>query len=253
MIDELAALRAELRTERERTAQFYRDMLGIVGHDLRSPLAAILIGTEILVSSHKDDPSVGDAVMRIVSFAKRMTRMVDQILDMTRARLGGGIPLALCSTQLSPLLESAICELARTSPSNHVELVGSSEVKGMWDPERLDQVASNLLSNAVRHGREDGPINVVMSQSSGNTRFTVHNEVREGPIPPHVLETLFEPRRRGEDYLGGGLGLGLYLVREIVRAHGGSVGVESSASGTTFEVVLPVSRPATDRWPQVAA
>lgn len=237
---ELDELRRGLQAELERTAQFHRGMLGIVGHDLRAPLAAIMIGAEILVGKHKDDPSVGDTVTRIVSFAKRMTIMVDQLLDMTRAQLGGGIPLARSRTRLSPLIESAIADLTRSSPRNQFALLGASELKGVWDPDRLNQVASNLLSNAVRYGLEGGPISIVMSQVAGTTTITVHNEVREGPIPPAELETLFEPYRRGSDApTGGGLGLGLYIVREIVRAHGGSVAVESSEAGTTFRVVLP--------------
>ncbi|MBA3461831.1 MAG: HAMP domain-containing histidine kinase [Deltaproteobacteria bacterium] len=237
---ELDEQRRSLQAEHERTAQFQRDMLGVVGHDLRAPLAAIMIGAEILVGKHKDDPSVADTVTRMVSFAKRMTVMVDQLLDMTRARLGGGIPLARCRTRLSPLIESAIADLARTAPRNQFALLGASELKGVWDPDRLNQVAASLLSNAVRHGLEGGPISIVMSQSEGTTTITVHNEVREGPIPPAELETFFEPYRRGSDApTGGGLGLGLYIVREIVRAHGGSVTAESAASGTTFRVVLP--------------
>lgn len=230
----------ELDEQHERTAQFGRDMIGVVGHDLRAPLAAIMIGAEILAGKHKTDPSVADTVTRIVSFATRMNVMVDQLLDLTRARLGGGIPLVRSRTRLSPLIESAIEDLLATAPRSRFALSGAAELRGVWDPERLNQVAAGLLSNAVRYGREGGPITIAMSQVAGTTTITVHNEVREHPIPSAELETLFEPYRRGSDApAGGGLGLGLYIVREIVRAHGGSIVAESSASGTTFRVVLP--------------
>src|SRR5205814_2287794 len=125
---------ANAALEHERTAQFYDDMMGIVGHDLRAPLAAIMIATEMLMSQHKDDRSVADVVTRIASFAKRMTRMVDQLLDVTRARLAGGIPLARRKTRLGPLIEAAIAELALSYPGTQVSLLGTAELKGLWDP-----------------------------------------------------------------------------------------------------------------------
>jgi signal transduction histidine kinase len=236
----LEAERAALRAEHERAEQFHHTMLSVVGHDLRAPVGAILLGAEILVAQHQDDPSLTGVVSRIVSFANRITGMVDQLLDLSRAQLGGGIPLARIELRLASLIESVIEELAQRYPRNRFSLSGDAELKGAWDPDRLRQVTARLVTNAVRYGLNEGPINIVMSQDEGSTQFAVHNEVREGPIPPEALPVLFEPYRRSdEEHSGAGLGLGLYIVREIVEAHGGRVAVDSTATGTTFRVVLP--------------
>jgi signal transduction histidine kinase/CheY-like chemotaxis protein len=236
---ERAAERA-VNAERERTAQFQQEMLGIVGHDLRGPLGAILIGTEMLAAS-KTDPADAYVVKRIESCARRMTRMVDQLLDMTRARLGAGIPVLRQRTQLLPLIKSVMEELSLAHPGTRFELVTVTEVAGLWDPDRLGQVVSNLMGNAVHYGLAGAPIIVGVARSEGAVTITVHNQLRGEPIPPEALARLFEPYRRGADdgQNATGLGLGLYIVHEIVRAHGGTMDVESSQAGTTFRVVLP--------------
>jgi signal transduction histidine kinase len=240
LVIHLEAERAALRAEQERAHRFYRAMQGIVGHNMRAPVSAILLGAEMLVANHKDDPSLAGVVTRIVSFANRMTGIVDQLLDLTRAQLGGGIPLARVELRLTPVIESVIEELAHRYPRNVFSLSGEAERKGAWDPDRVRQVAASLVTNAVRHGMKDGPIKIAMSQDDGCTRFAVHNEVCDAPIPPETLQGLFEPYRRTDDeHSGAGLGLGLYIVREIVEAHGGRVAVDSTATGTTFGVVLP--------------
>ena len=159
-------------------------MLGIVGHDLRGPVDAILIGTEMLVARQKDDPSLGDVVTRIVSFANRMTRMVDQLVDLTRVQLGGGIALARCKTRLAPLIESVVEELATRYPKNRFSVAGDAELKGVWDPDRLRQVASSVVMNAAQHGLEDGAIDIVMTQDHRLTTIAVHNDVRGEPFRP---------------------------------------------------------------------
>jgi signal transduction histidine kinase/DNA-binding response OmpR family regulator len=233
-----------VHAERERIAEFQQAMLGIVGHDLRAPLGAIVIGTEMLAADIKD-PANAHVLARIDSCAQRMTRMVDQLLDMTRARLGGGIPLARQRAPLLPLVRSVIDELALAHTGTRFELVGGADIVGVWDPDRLAQVASNLIGNAVHYGLRDAPIVVKLSRSAGAATITVHNQLRGQPISPEAIVTMFEPYRRGSgtERNGNGLGLGLYIVNEIVRAHGGAVTVESSAVGTTFRVVLPETLP----------
>jgi signal transduction histidine kinase/DNA-binding response OmpR family regulator len=238
---ERAAERA-VNAERERTARFQQEMLGIVGHDLRGPLGAILIGTETLAAETKHDPANASVVKRIASCARRMTRMVDQLLDMTRARLGGGIAVIRQRVQLLPLIKSVTDELSLAHPETPFELVTGAEVVGLWDPDRLGQVVANLMSNAVQYGLAGAPITIAVACSGGAATITVHNQLRGEPIPPDVFATLFEPYRRGGDHGNRtGLGLGLYIVHEIVRAHGGTMDAESSPSGTTFRVVLPES------------
>lgn len=228
----LEAERAALRTQQERVGEFHRTMLNVVGHDMRAPVAAILIGTEMLVATHQDDPSLAGVVNRIVSFANRISRMVDQLIDLSRSRLGDGIPLARSKVRLGPLLESVIEDLRQRYPHNRFSLSGDADLKGVWDPDRLRQVTASLIRNAVQHGLKDGPIDVVMSQDEAGTNFAVHNEVCDDPIPPDAVPELFDPYRD----------LGLYIVREIVEAHGGRVAVDStSEGGTTFRVLLPAA------------
>lgn len=238
---ELAAARSVLRHQQEEIAQFQQDLLRILGHDLRSSLAGILVGAEILSSPQGASGSSNYVVTRIVSFANRLTRMTDQVLDMTRARLGGGIPLARCNTRLDPLLRSVIDDVARTHPRQCFQLDGATNVKGVWDPERLGQATASLLTNAAMYGLEGAPIQVVVTQSDGETTISVHNELRDAPIDPRALARLFEPCHGGcdEEHPGTGLGLGLYVAQQIVHAHGGTIAVESSSGGTTFQIALP--------------
>ena len=230
------------RLGRARTDDFQQQMLGIVGHDLRAPLGAILIGTELLEQDVEHDPAVASVVKRIETSARRMHRMVDQLLDMTRTRLGDGIPLARSKTQLLPLITSLIDELAMTHPAAEFELVAGAEVSGMWDSDRLAQAISNLLGNALQYGLEGAPIIVELGTIEGAATISVHNTVRDAPIPRESLATMFEPYRRGVHDIRhntSGLGLGLYIVYEIIRAHGGSITASSDQSRTSFYVVLP--------------
>jgi signal transduction histidine kinase len=217
----------------------HRQVLGVVGHELRAPLAAIMIGTEMLLAQH--DPIVTDVAVRIASFTKRMARMVDQVLDATRAQLGGTIPIARCSVSLSHVLESVIDELSAEFPSNRLSVAGSAEIKGLWDPDRLREALTALVTNGVRYGRKDGPIHITLSRVDGKAVVAVHNELREAAISTQDLTSLFDPYMRGDEPdNGAGLGLGLFLVREIVRAHAGMVTAASLSTGTTFRLELPL-------------
>lgn len=237
---ELEIERDGMRAERERTAKFQQEMLGIVGHDLRAPLAAILISMEILATGRKEDLSASHAITRIVSFANRMTRMVDQLLDLTRARLGGQIALSRSKMRLLPVLESVIETLSLAHPDSRFELVDGN-IKGIWDIDRITQMLRNVLGNAVQFGRVGATITVAVTNAEGETQIAIHNELREQPMSAETLATLFEPYRRGwdRDHIGTGLGLGLYIAHEIARAHHGTIAAESSSSGTTFHIVLP--------------
>ena len=238
---QVQAERAALQAERERSAQFHQEMLGIVGHDLRAPLGAILMSTEILATGSGGDSSAAAAITRIVSFTKRMTRMVDQLFALTSTRLGGGIALARSPTRLLPVVKSAIADLGLTHPGCRFELDAALEVRGTWDADQLGQVVFNVLSNAIQFGLEGGTITVRVGQAQDTATITIHNEIREQPITAQALASLFEPYHRGwdRDHTGTGLGLGLYIAREIVRAHGGTIVVESSPSGTTCHIAIP--------------
>jgi signal transduction histidine kinase len=171
-----------------------------------------------------------------------MTRIVEQLLDMTRARLGKGLPMELRDVQLLPIVKAVIDELTLAYPKTRFELVGAIEVEGRWDPDRLGQVLSNLIGNAVQYGRKGAPVTIRLEQSSTIVTITVTNAIRDKPIPHDQLAVLFDPYRRGRgsEHRHTGLGLGLYIVHEIVASHGGRIDVESTDDGTSFHVMLPL-------------
>jgi signal transduction histidine kinase/CheY-like chemotaxis protein len=238
------------RAAREAIAKFQQQLLGIVGHDLRNPLAALTTGLSILDEVAKGVPLIASVVRRLSSSTHRMTRIVDQLLDVTRARLGGGIPMEPRDVQLLPLARATVEELVLAYPTSTFELVNSAPVSvpvsGYWDPDRLSQVLSNLMSNAAQYGRQQTPVVLEIAQSGELATITVSNTNRDRPIPPELIEVLFDPYRRGraEAKHHVGLGLGLYIVHEIVTAHGGRIDVESTELTTVFRVALPRRSPA---------
>ena len=233
------------RSERERSqeAERIKDLfLGAIGHDLRNPLNAVLLATQAMLRGG----DCGNAQHRraytnkIERAAQRMQRMIEDILDLTRTQLAGGIPLSPQETHLGESSRGIVDECRLARPGRVLQLDVSGDVTGYWDPGRLARAVSNLVSNAVVHC-QDGPVHVRVSDGGDHVVLEVHN--RGTPIDPNVLPTLFEPFRRG-DTSHNGLGLGLHIVREIVRAHDGSVDASSTAAdGTTFRVTLPKSPP----------
>lgn len=230
-----------ITVERERIAAFQHQMLGIVGHDLRNPLSAMVTGIALL------DATIGDSkaapvVRRLESSTRRMTRIVEQLLDMTRARLGQGIPVEPRQMQLMPLVKAVVEEAALAYPQTRFELIDGVDIEGRWDPDRLSQVVSNLVGNAAQYGKKGEPVTVRVECGEDVVSITVHNAIRDKPIPPDQLAVLFDPYRRG----GGserhhrGLGLGLYIVSQIVQSHHGRIDVASSEAGTAFRVTLPL-------------
>lgn len=213
--------------------------IAILGHDLRSPLAAIALSTELLSSKLADDPESITMLKRIGSSTNRMARMIAQLLDLTRARLGGGISVLPQACALGALVEDIVDELAAANPACRIELEATGNLEGRWDPDRLAQVFANLLGNAVRYHR-DAPIRVTLDGTAPDRVVArVHNA---GVIPPALLPVLFEPFRgdgASRRSKAPGLGLGLYITRAIVESHGGSIEVASSDDGTTFTVTLP--------------
>ncbi len=242
-LDDVTDQRA-INTERERVAEFQRQMLAIVGHDLRNPLSAFITGVEILTQTLPADSPSAKLVKRLDNSAQRMTRMVEQLLDVTRARLGSGIPVARREVELGPVVSAVVEELALAYPKATIELRAHEPIFGAWDPDRIAQVISNLTANAIQYGRPATPIVVELETTPTTAVICVTNQIRNAPIPSEQLATLFEPFRRGAERAqqAGGLGLGLYIVRELVRAHGGTIEAESSPAGTTFRVRLPRSR-----------
>jgi signal transduction histidine kinase len=227
-------------TELEQTVRFNEMFTGILGHDLRNPLSAIMTAAQVIVR-RGDAEKVAKPVSRILTSGERMSRMIDQLLDFTRVRVGTGIPIFPRTLDLRPLLTQIIEELDDANPEwtiRHVDVGG--DATGDWDGDRLSQVFSNLIANAIQHGVPEHGAWVRLDGGSPDVvRIEVHNM---GEVDPELAHCLFEPMAGGDRrrYRSQGLGLGLYISHEILRAHGGSVEVESSAeTGTTFRVTLP--------------
>ena len=231
----------DLYREIERSVQLSDLFVSILGHDLRTPLSAIKLSAEVIVRLSLDARALRPAG-RILTSADRMTRMIEQLLDLARLRQGRGIPLQLRDADLGDLARQVVQEIEDANPHASLQVRESGELAGTWDPDRLAQVVSNLVANAVQHGAADRPITVELDGTQAATvRLRVQNV---GVVPPDALATLFEPFRRSEGAPtpasgSRGLGLGLFIAREIARAHGGDIALCSADDCTTFEVALP--------------
>jgi PAS domain S-box-containing protein len=222
-------------TDRKRIDEARERFIAILGHDLRNPLGAITMGAAVLEETARG-PQDAAIVRRIVNSANRMERMIEELLDFARARLGAGIPVAPKPIDLGSLLPQLVEELRLAHPSRTIELVLAGELRGEWDRERIAQVVSNLLSNAIQHGAD--PVRVAARGERETVKIDVWND--GPPIPRETLATVFDPFRGGDGRKSKGLGLGLFIAAEVVRAHRGSISVDSDGErGTTFRVVLP--------------
>jgi signal transduction histidine kinase len=221
------------------TDLFRDQFIGVLSHDLRTPLGAITTGTALLGMPEDNPQRRSRVVARIMSSAQRMQRMIGDLLDLTRARLGGSIPLNRRHVDLQQVCEEAMIEIRAGQPDAVLRLDARGDLRGQWDPDRLAQVVSNLVGNAIQHGGGT-PITLTGDEDGDSVTLSVHNG--GPPIPQDVLPFVFEAlaRGHGETAGGGGIGLGLFIARAIVSAHGGDVQVRSSAdAGTTFTVRLP--------------
>ena len=231
-------LARELR-EKTETLRLNEMLTAALSHDLRSPLNAILTSA-VLIQRRATDSTVQEVAGRILSSGKRMGRMIEDMLDMARARLAGGIPLKREPADLGALLSRVVGEVQAACPDCRIEVKQAGNLAGHWDGERLAQVASNLLGNALQHGnQEDVVLVTVDGRLCGEVLLKVENR---GIIPPELLPQLFDPFRGGQRQVGRaeGLGLGLYIVHQIVLAHGGSVDVQSGdGDRTVFAVRIP--------------
>jgi PAS domain S-box-containing protein len=236
----------EEEQQREQLDRFRELFVGMLGHDLRNPLSAIVTGATLLLR-RGGLSSVDTRVMeRIAAASGRMQRMIEQLLDLTRSRIGGGIPVAPRPMDLHDHVRRVVEELEAANPLSSINLRMSGDPSGMWDPDRLDQVVSNLVGNALEHTAANVPVDVIVERRGGVVRLLVHNG--GPPIAPEVLPTIFDPFRGSTPNQRGrpshGLGLGLYISRQIVAAHGGTLEVESTAeNGTTFTATLPIAPP----------
>lgn len=250
IVSVLAIARDE--TERRRREEQLRQaveleqlFVGIVGHDLRNPLSAILTSAELLQRRLKDEPS-SRAASRIVSSAKRASRIIHDLLDFSRVQLGQGLPMDPRPSDLHALVRRVFEEHEASHPGRRLELVQHGPGEGVWDPARLEQAVANLLSNALSYSPPDSPVRLESEGLAEEVLVWVHNQ--GPPIPPELLSRLFEPFSRTSHELEprGSLGLGLFIVSQVVKGHGGRIDVSSTAEeGTRFTLRLPrVARPA---------
>jgi signal transduction histidine kinase len=229
------------RAEAEALLRSHEIVAGILAHDLKNPLAAVLMNGRLLRDAETDRTrSIG---RRIVTSGERMARMIDQILEWTRLRAGAGmLTVERAPCDLGSIVEGVVTEVRTRKPDADIIVEASGDLGGEWDGERLAQMVSNLVGNAVEHAGQPG-VFVTVEGRGEDVRFRVANE---GSIDEQIVPTIFEPfhgRERGSRHRGRGLGLGLYITREIVSAHGGQIALDPDAIGRVrFTVTLPRAR-----------
>ena len=236
--EQAQADRERLIDELKRTVRLNQLFTGTLSHDLRNPLQSMLTAAEILIRKAPDERSATTA-SRIVTSGNRMNRMIGQLLDFSRLRGPGGVTLEISSTDLLGVWRQAVEDLANGG-GGRIMIQHTGNPVGQWDAERLAQVAANLLGNALRHGTPEGPIAIEIDGSdAASVTVHIHNG---GAIAPDLLPKLFEPFQDGDRRgpRGDGLGLGLYITRQIIIAHGGMIDVTSSpGNGTELTIRLP--------------
>jgi signal transduction histidine kinase len=222
-------------------------LMGVLGHDLRNPLHVMLQSAQILAMQPHTSPEVVARVAdRIINGGQRAEQLVADLLDVTRTRLGGTLPLAPAATDLRDVCRRAADETRARHPDRSVTLQFQGDVTGEWDSARLVQLLSNLLENGLRHGGSNAAVTVTASRDDDWVVLEVHNN--GNAIPAAIVHRVFDVLFQADDTpqprdTPTSLGLGLYICRAVAEAHGGSIDVESTTSaGTTFTVYLPRHR-----------
>lgn len=219
--------------------------LGILGHDLRTPLSAILLGADVLLRTDDLGPRATKISSRIYSSVKRASQIVGDLLDFTRSQLGPGIPVNRVQVDITPVCERIVEESRTVRPEAFINFSTLGAVVGEFDASRLEQVFSNLIGNAIQHGDGKSPVKVQLEAVDDHLRFSVHNS--GAPIPDEILPTIFNPMGRYSPQASydhgpyASLGLGLFIAAQIVTAHNGEINVKSTEDfGTEFMVKIPL-------------
>jgi len=225
----------ESEAELRNVAEFRERFIGILGHDLRTPVGSIVMAATLLLRRGHLDSEDAATAARINRSSQRITRMIAQLLDLTRARLGGGLPIERAPTDLRGICQNVTEEFAALF---QMELHG--DLTGHWDQDRLVEVVSNLAGNAIEHATAGTAVTIKAHGDAGAVLLEVSNQ--GDPIPTDVIPFIFEPFRRAKQHEkspSGNLGLGLYIAHQIVLSHGGRLVARSHQGTTTFEVHLP--------------
>ena len=231
--------------ERTETLRLNEMFIAVLGHDLRNPLHAMMLSAHGIQRAAGEE-AVRQAAVRIVSSGNRMSRMIEDLLDLARGRLAGGFQLVREPVELGSVVGRVVRESLSARPGRHIDVQSQGTLNGDWDVGRLSQVASNLIANALQYGDAKEAVLVELDGTRDNDVTLVVSNA--GSIPKDLLPVIFdpfrgrsEPTRRSE-----GLGLGLYIVRQIVEAHGGRVEVSSGAGERTRFTVLLSPQPPPD-------
>jgi len=233
-------LARELR-ERTESLRLNEIFTAVLGHDLRNPLNAIVNCAQLL-ERRPDEATARDVARRILSNGRWMSRMIGDVLDLARSHLGGGLPIRCEPMALDDLVRSIVSAYQITHPALAIEVTGEGSLTGSWDADRLRQVLTNLIGNAIEHGDRGEAIRVQLDGAAEDA--VIVSVVNSGTVPGELLPRLFDPFQRGKPTDSRGLGLGLYIVQQIVKGHGGDVEVQSGVAGrTVFRVTLPRQPP----------
>jgi signal transduction histidine kinase len=217
--------------------EFEQWILAIVSHDIRNPLNAIGGSAKMLEVRAGRDEQMRTIAERIARSAARITNIVGDLLDLSRERHSGGIPVIPTETDLHTICRDVASEIATFAVDREIKVACEGDVTGVWDANRITQALSNLLGNAVKHGAPGKPIDVRVRSDEAHAIVEVHNE---GAIPTEIMPKLFQPFAVRAAHRREGLGLGLFIAKAIAQAHRGELQVASTAeAGTTFRLVLP--------------
>jgi signal transduction histidine kinase len=219
--------------------------LAILGHDLRSPLGAVMMSADFMLETGELEEPHLTLTRRIASSSKRMQQMIGDLLDFTRSRLGGGIPIVRAPMNLAKAVHDVVEEIVAADPSRLIKIEARGGESVNMDCSRISQAIANLLSNAVEHRKPGSVVTVRVEGNADEAEITVHNEGK--PLSPDQMNGIFgsmkASQQEGKGKQSGPLGhlgLGLYITERIVHAHGGRIEIESSESGgTTFRMLLP--------------
>lgn len=244
LVGTLADITARKKEEIEirQRIEFEQQLIGIVSHDLRNPIAAMMLGARLIADSAGCTQTVASAAKRVVSSGDRATRLIRDLLDFTQARLGKGLPITPAKADLHQVCKQVIDELVLANPGRSIEHRFTGTGECVWDADRFAQALSNLVRNALSYSPPTSVVQVWTRRDGDDVIVAVHNDNLQGPIPAEIQPALFQPFRRGDRKHDPdrSIGLGLYIVGEVARAHGGRVEVRSTAAeGTTFTMRLP--------------
>lgn len=229
----------EALSDARSAAELREQFIAVLGHDLRSPLSSMVAGTSFLLET-VEAPQQRKILERVQNSGQRMSRLINDVLDFARGRLGGGIPVTPQRIEsVEDVIHPVVAEIAGAHPERTIRVAFQDPGPTCFDPARITQMMTNLVANAVQHSPPGEPVDVLVDAPNGLIRFAVTNQGK--PIPAELLPKIFHPYIRGErNQASSGLGLGLYIVSEIARSHGGCVQVSSTQeTGTTFTVTLP--------------